>query len=183
MGLKMIGTIHQDHRNIMQLLQVLDNKISLLKEDKEIDYRLIKSIISYLKNYSDKYHHPMENLIYAYYLKYRVVTDQVANRLADDHEQLKIMTTELDDLLGMILLDAIIPKELFIEKLAQFVRCQKLHLIYEEHEILPAIQNSLTPDDWAHLSLQWKHKGYVDPLFGKNISQEFKSLAERIAQF
>lgn len=181
-GLKMIETIQQDHRNIMQLLQVLDNKISLLKEDKEIDYRLIKSIISYLKDYADKYHHPMEDLIYDYYLKYRVVTDQVANRLADDHHKLKVMTSELDDLLGMILLDAIISKELFIEKLEQFVSRQKLHLVYEENEILPAIKNSLTAHDWAHLNLQWKHKQYADPLFGKSISQEFESLAERIAQ-
>lgn len=183
MEFKMIEGIQQDHRNIMQLLQVLDNKIGLLKEDKEIDYGLIKSIISYLKNYADKYHHPMENMIYDYYLKYRVVTDQVANRLVDDHQQLKMMTTELDDLLGMILLDAIISKALFIEKLEQFVHRQKLHMIYEENEILPAIKSSLTEDDWAHLNLQWKHKVYVDPLFGKNISQEFKSLAERIAQF
>jgi len=176
----MIAKIQQDHRNMMQLLQVLEAKVNLLKEDKEIDYRLIKSIISYLKNYADKYHHPMEDLIYAYYLKYRVVKDQVANRLADDHQHLKVMTRELDDMLDMILLDAIIPKELFTEKLVQFVSNQKSHLNYEEQDILPAIKKSLTADDWIHLSLEWKHKEYVDPLFGDDISHEFKSLAERI---
>lgn len=176
----MIAKIQQDHRNMMQLLQVLEAKVNLLKEDKEIDYRLIKSIISYLKNYADKYHHPMEDLIYAYYLKYRVVKDQVANRLADDHQHLKVMTRELDEMLDMILLDAIIPKELFTEKLAQFVSNQKSHLNYEEQDILPAIKKSLTADDWIHLSLEWKHNEYADPLFGANISHEFKSLAARI---
>ena len=178
----MIEKIHQDHRNIMQLIQVLSNKVNLLKEDKKIDYQLIKAIINYLKNYSDKYHHPMEDLIYAYYLKYRVVPDEVANRLSDEHKQLKVITRELADMVDMILLDAIVPKDLFIEKLELFVTRQKQHLNYEEKEILPAIKSTLSPDDWMNLSQQWKHHEYIDPLFGDRISEEFKVLADRINQ-
>lgn len=180
MGINMLNRIHKDHKNIMQLLQVIDSNIVLLTLDKDVDYQLLKSITDYLKNYSDKYHHPMENLIYAYYLKYRVVTDQVANRLEDDHKQLTILTAELDDMINMILLDAIIPKEVFIEKMENFVSKQKQHLNYEETEVLPAIQSSLTEDDWAHLMLQWQHKEYVDPLFGESISDQFKALALHI---
>lgn len=176
----MIESIHQDHRNIMKLLMVLRNKSDLLKEDKKIDYQLVKSIIVYLKTYSDKYHHPMEDLIYSYYLKYRVVTDQVANRLSDEHKQLKVITRELDDMVDMVLLDAIVPKDLFIEKLDLFVTKQNQHLNYEEQEILPAIKKSLTPDDWESLNQQWKHHEYVDPLFGDKISEKFKALAETI---
>ena len=180
MGINMLNRIHKDHKNIMQLLQIIDSNIVSLTLDKEVDYQLLKSITDYLKNYSDKYHHPMENLIYAYYLKYRVVTDQVANRLEDDHKQLKVLTAELDDMINMILLDAIIPKEAFIEKMEAFVSKQKQHLNYEETQILPAIQRSLTEDDWAHLTLQWQHKEYVDPLFGEDISDQFKALALHI---
>jgi len=178
----MINRIHKDHTNIMQLLQVVDSKITMLKTDASIDYQLLKSITDYLKNYADKYHHPMEDLIYAYYLKYRVVSDQVANRLAEDHKQLSVITKELDDMLSMILLDAIIPKDVFIEKLEHFVSKQKQHLNYEETAILPAIQSTLTADDWAHLSLQWKQKEYSDPLFGDSISERFQSLSDYINQ-
>ena len=173
----MIESIHQDHKNIMELLHVLRNKVNLLKEDNKIDYKVIKSIIIYLKKYADKYHHPMEDLIYAYYLKYRVVSDLVANRLTDEHKQLKIITTELDDMVDTVLLDAIIPKEVLIEKLELFVTRQQQHLDYEEQKVLPAIKKSLTPDDWENLRQQWKHHEYVDPLFGDKISQEFNLLA------
>jgi len=176
----MINRIHKDHINIMQLLKVIENKAAMLRIDGNIDYQLLKSITDYLKSYADKYHHPMEDLIYAYYLKYRVVSDQVANRLEADHQQLSELTTELDDMLNMILLDAVIPKDIFIEKLETFVDKQKQHLSYEELSILPVIQASLTPDDWAHLSLQWKHKEYSDPLFGDSISDRFKNLSEYI---
>ncbi|TEW53638.1 hemerythrin [Psychromonas sp. RZ22] len=176
----MIDRIHQDHKNIMLLLNALSDKVEFLKEDKKIDYQIVKSIMSYLKNYSDKYHHPMENLIYAHYLKYRVVPDEVANRLSQDHQELKTITKELDEMLGMILLDAIISKELFIEKLEQFVVKQKQHLTYEEEEIFPAIKSSLSPDDWLNLNQQWKHNEYVEPLFGDKISNEFKALADSL---
>ena len=178
----MIETIHQDHKNITGLLQVLHNKIDLLHKDKKIDYKVIKLIIIYLKKYADKYHHPMEDLIYAYYLKYRVVSDQVANRLNDEHLQLKIITSELDNMVDMVLLDAVVPKDLFIEKLELFVTKQKQHLDYEETEILPAIKKSLTPDDWESLNQQWKYHEYIDPLFGDKISEEFKALAQLLNQ-
>lgn len=178
----MINRIHKDHINIMQLLKVIDNKAAMLRMDGDIDYQLLKSITDYLQNYADKYHHPMEDLIYAYYLKYRVVSDKVANRLADEHHQLSQLTKELDDMLNMILLDAIIPRDIIIDKLEAFVNKQKQHLTYEELSILPAIQASLTPDDWAHLSLQWKQKEYSDPLFGDSISDRFQSLSEYIKQ-
>lgn len=164
----------------MQLLQVLRAKVVMLKTDKKIDYQLINAIISYLKNYSDTYHHPMEDLIYAHYLKYRVVPNQVANRLNAEHKYLKDITQELDEMLSMILLDAIVIKENFIEKLESFILKQQEHLFYEEQEILPAIKSSLTADDWLGLEQQWKHMKYNDPLFGHKISEEFKSLAERI---
>lgn len=182
MEFTMIEQIHQDHRNISQLLRVLSNKVNLLKEDKKVDYRLIKAIMTYLKNYSDKYHHPMEDLIYAHYLKYRVVPDEVASRLSNEHKQLKKITKELDEMLEMILLDAIVSKEQFIEQLELFVSKQKQHLAYEENDVLPAIKSSLSPDDWVNLAQQWKHHEYIDPLFGDNISEEFKALAAHINQ-
>jgi len=164
----------------MQLLNELENQTTLLKADQSIDYQLVKAITQYLRKYSDKYHHPLENLIYAHYLKYRVVTEQVANRLMDDHKELKKLTAELDDMLDMILLDAIMPKEVLIEKLETFCRLQTQHLMYEEKEILPEIKRTLNEDDWAHLNLQWKHKSYKDPLFGQQVSQRFSALAEQL---
>jgi hemerythrin-like domain-containing protein len=176
----MLDIIHNDHRNINQLLRILRKKIKSLEEDKEIDYRLVKAIINYMKNYSDKYHHPMEDLIYAYYLKFRVVPDEVAIRLSREHELIKEVTIELNDLIEMVLLDAIVPKEQCLEKLSVFVEMQAAHLMYEESQILPGIRESLSADDWSNLQQQWKHNHYDDPLFGDKIGEEYKALAERI---
>ncbi|MGB5446294.1 MAG: hemerythrin domain-containing protein [Psychromonas sp.] len=178
----MLSTIHKDHVNISKLLKLLKQKIKKLEKDKAIDYRLVKAIITYLKNYSDKYHHPMEDMIYDYYLKYRVVPDKVANRLSQEHKLIKEATIELDELLAMILLDAVVPKEQCIERLKHFVELQSAHMSYEELEILPKIEASLSEDDWIKLKDQWKDNPQSDPLFGKKISEQYKQLAERIKQ-
>ena len=176
----MLTIIHNDHLKMSQLLTILRKKIQRLQQDEKIDYRLIKSVITYLREYSDKYHHPMEDLIYDYYLKYRVVDKELALRLSQEHQLIKEVTVELDELLDMILLDAIVPKELCIEKLTNFVSIESAHLAYEEDQVLPLIEESLTADDWANLALQWQHKDYNDPLFGSNVAEQYKKLAEFI---
>ncbi|WP_028862232.1 hemerythrin domain-containing protein [Psychromonas aquimarina] len=178
----MLAIIRNDHANINQLLSILRKKIIRLEQDEKIDYRLIKAMITYLREYSDKYHHPMEDLIYEYYLKYRVVPDEVANRLSREHKLISKATIELDELLDMILLDAIVPKEHCIKKLNDFVKFQSAHLAYEEQEVLPAIKESLSPDDWSTLQQQWLHDEYSDPLFGDTISDQYRELADRINQ-
>lgn len=176
----MLNIIHNDHIKMSQLLTLLRKKIQHLQQDEKIDYRLIKAVITYLREYSDKYHHPMEDLIYDYYLKYRVVDKQLAFRLSQEHQLIKEVTVELDELLDIILLDAVVPKERCIEKLSHFVSIQSAHLAYEEQQILPLIKERLTADDWANLEQQWQHKDYNDPLFGKNISEQYKQLADVI---
>ena len=165
-----------------RLLKILRNKIELLEKDEMIDFRLIKTIITYLRNYSDKYHHPMEDLIFDYYINNRVVPDDIATRLSQEHKIIKKATIELDELLGMILLDAIVPKEQCIEKLQNFVELQSAHMAYEEHEILPLIADSLSAEDWSNIERQWQHKEYSDPLFGDKVSEQYRTLATYIKQ-
>ena len=70
----MLKIIHNDHANMGLLLKLLRKNIRLLEEDEEIDYRLIKAVITYLRNYADQFHHPLEDLIYDYYIKHSLVT-------------------------------------------------------------------------------------------------------------
>lgn len=176
----MLTIIHNDHIKMSQLLTILRKRIECLERDENIDYRLIKSVISYLRDYSDKYHHPMEDLIYDYYLEHYEADQHIALRLSEEHRLIKDVTIDLDELLEMILLDAIVPKEVCIEKLTQFVSLQSTHLDYEEQHILPLIEKNLTPDDWVNIDKQWHYKDYNDPLFGKNVLAQYKELSDVI---
>ncbi|MCW8995343.1 MAG: hemerythrin domain-containing protein [Psychromonas sp.] len=173
----MLSIIHNDHTNMSRLLKILRNKIELLEQDERVDFRLIKTIITYLRTYSDKYHHPMEDLIFDYYISHYVVSEAVSTRLPEEHKTIKKATIELDELLSMILLDAIVPKEQCIKKLQSFIELQSAHIAYEEQEILPLLKDSLSAEDWLKIKLHWQRKEYDDPLFGDNISEQYRKLA------
>jgi len=176
----MLAIIHNDHVNMSRLLKLLRKKINQLDQDEKIDYRLIKSVITYLRYYSDKYHHPMEDLIYDYYLTYRASSDEAVTRLSQEHKLIKKVTIELDELLDIILLDAIVPKEVCLEKLRNFVEIQAAHLAYEENEILPLIRTSLSSEDWVKIQQQWQGDAHNDPLFGDKVSEQYRTLATHI---
>jgi len=173
----MLAIILNDHINMNRLLKILTNKIVFLEKDKEVDFRLIKTIVSYLRNYADSCHHPLEDLILGYYRKSYTVSDDITARLTQEHKIIKQATIELDELLEMIQLDAIVPKEQCIEKLKNFVELQSAHMAFEEKRVLPLFKEGLSAEDWVNIKQQWQYNEYKDPLFGESIADQYRKLA------
>lgn len=69
----MLASLHKDHLNIARLLDLLKHKLAAIRDEQRVSYFLIRDVVDYLREVSDKYHHPKEDIIYDYYLKYRVV--------------------------------------------------------------------------------------------------------------
>lgn len=176
----MLQSLQQDHQNIAKLLKVLEQKLAHIRNEKAVKYKLIAHIISYMQEYADRYHHPKEDLIYDYYVKYRVVEDDLSNQLKKQHENLMAMTDELSNILDIILLDAVVPLDQFSDKLEAFINAQWEHLNYEEDVVFPALKRHLTADDWRAIEQSWQHGNYEDPLFGHRVHEQYKALSERI---
>lgn len=177
----MLSSLHKDHLNIAKLLQLLKNKLAAIRSEQRISYFLIRDVVDYLREVSDKHHHPKEDLIYDYYLKYRVVEGEVANRLHEEHARLMEAGTELKEMVEMILMDAVIPLDEFTVRLEQFIEQQEAHMNYEEGVIFPHLRDSLTEDDWRHLEQLWHNRAINDPLFGIEVSQHFQALAKQLS--
>ena len=65
----MIERIRREHGYMVQLLSILKGKLAQLNREQEINYGLVKEIVSYLISHSEKVHHPKEDIIYHHYLK------------------------------------------------------------------------------------------------------------------
>ncbi|WP_108649981.1 hemerythrin domain-containing protein [Dongshaea marina] len=176
----MLAALRQEHRNIGKLLDVLEEKLFLLKQEKRIRYRLIRDIIGYLHDVSDKTHHPREDLIYDYYLEYRCQDPRLVNRVKQEHQLFISASEELSALVEMILLDAVIPQQQFIEQLARFIELQRGHIQREEQELFPLLSEQLTEDDWRLVEQSWQHGQAEDPLFGKEVAERYRELAKRL---
>ncbi|MDD1784061.1 hemerythrin domain-containing protein [Enterovibrio sp. ZSDZ35] len=174
----LISSIHEDHNNISKLLKLLARNLTAIKNEKSVNYSLIRDAVRYLQEHAERYHHPKEDLIYHYYVDKYKGAEEVA-RLDAEHDSLAGLTAEFADTVDMILMDAVIPLDLFAEKLNRFVVSQREHLELEERAILPLIKKQLTKDDWDYLQTQWESE-LSDPLFGEQVSDTFVELASAL---
>ncbi|WP_409994441.1 hemerythrin domain-containing protein, partial [Vibrio sp. T20] len=98
-------------------------KLECLKQEREKNYSPIAEVVHYLMNHSDKVHHPKEDIIYRYYLN-KYGNDQAIEDLELEHQLLAEKTADFLGVVDMILQDAVVPQEVFIEQLEEFVHTQ-----------------------------------------------------------
>lgn len=188
----MLEFIKKDHRNMQVLLDVLQQKVAALKQEQPVRYSLIRDILEYLKNFSGKYHHPHEDIIYNYYLTHKSQQSNAINHLEAEHKAIAEATEQLCTTVEMILLDAIVPLEQFVEQLEGFIQQQLQHMRYEDQQILPALEQELDEQDWQAIIAGLPYAGLkqglsinqlmeqLDPLFGKDVAEQYQALHERI---
>ncbi|PMJ92551.1 hemerythrin domain-containing protein [Vibrio sp. 10N.261.55.A7] len=176
----MIERIRREHGYMIRLLAILKSKAAKLKDDQTISYSLVRDIVDYLANHSEKVHHPKEDILYRYFLTHYGQQFEISN-LESEHQQLSQKTHDFVDVVDMILKDAVIPQDLFLGLLEEFMLAQKRHLEVEESSILPLIKRTFNEDDWKAVEALW-NVNEDDPLFGDQIADKYQQLAKRMAQ-
>ncbi len=176
----MLERIRREHGYMIRLLAILKNKLNLLKQEESVNYALIKEIVDYLTNHSERVHHPKEDIIYQYFLDKYGHQHQIEN-LEQEHVELSKSTHDFLNTVDMILQDAIVPQSVFIEQLEEFIASQKRHLELEEHSVLPLIANTFTTEDWQAVEQKWS-VNEDDPVFGDTIAEQYQQLAQRVRQ-
>ena len=66
---QVIETLERDHANITKLLELIESEILAIEVGKTPGYPLMQDVMRYIAQYSDRFHHPKEDLIYAQLLK------------------------------------------------------------------------------------------------------------------
>ncbi|SHH79955.1 hemerythrin domain-containing protein [Ferrimonas marina] len=178
----MLARIHTDHAHIATLLALLDNKANRLALGQEVSLPLVRDVIDYLQRYADHSHHPMEDILYQYYLEKQGKGAETVHRLGQEHKVLAESTDQLMDTLNMILNDAVVPRERLIADLRDFAHQQRHHLEQEERYVLPVLEQELTEADWAILQQKVATKLIEDPLFSEGNDQEYEDLRAYLAE-
>ncbi len=174
----MMERIRREHSYMVRLLSILRHKLDLVKSEQPINYSLLKEIVDYLASHSETVHHPKEDILYRHYMAHYGDEQQVAN-LEREHQELAQITHQFLDVMEMILNDAVVPQDVFIEQLEAFLQGQKQHLELEEQSILPLINQTFELEDWQNVESQWQNND-DDPVFGETIAERYALLARRV---
>lgn len=140
---------HTDHINFARLLDFLDEQLAALHREESLDYGLIGDVLYYLRDYSDRFHHPPEDVAYARLVKRDPAIQLIVNRLLQEHRVIATAGEELVNRLNEAAGDVLAPRAALEAAIATYLVYYRHHLSTEEREVMPHAAQALTDDDWA----------------------------------
>ncbi len=177
----MLNRLMHDHRHLAVLLNVLKNKQIKLSEGEAINFIVVRDIVEYMQTYTERSHHPVEDIIYGYYLTHKANNE--INKLGAEHQVLIQASAALMGTLNLILSDIVVARDKLIADFADYVVLQEKHIEMEERDIFPLLAEHLTEQDWQIIELQCRDALIDDPLFLDREQQAFDELRSYLKSY
>lgn len=170
---------HTEHTYFHQLLGVLHKQVDLFHRGEQPNYELMQDIIGYLREYSDRFHHPREDVAFACLAKRCPDLELVLARLGQEHRVIASAGEVLLGQLRAIVSGAIVPRGALEVAAATYLVYYGNHIAKEEEDVLPRAAKVLTPEDWD--TVRKAVQPGPDPLFGGDPDERFRELRRQIA--
>lgn len=173
-----LDKLHEDHKNFAKLLIYLEQQLLQLEDCKKCDLSATHDAIRYMKEYADYAHHPLENIVFKYFLNnYSDAHDELIG-LLHEHEDMPVLTDKLLEMIEMVLSDMPQERDILCNNLKKYISVQKEHMNREEAEVYPIINATLGKHDWEKMNSELIN--IDDPIFGDKVENSYKRLFEQI---
>lgn len=176
-----IDSIRQEHVNMAKLLTLLERQIAIFESGSRPDYDIVHGVVEYLRDWSDQWHHPKEDLILDKLRERDPAAAEQVGELEKSHEALAELTEQFLDVIREVLGEEELPRDRVSGLAADFIRSQRRHMEGEEKVFLPAAERALTSEDWADIAMRTSNPD--DPLFGRAVEKRFEILRRDILAF
>nr|VFK39282.1 MAG: Hemerythrin-like domain-containing protein [Candidatus Kentron sp. SD]VFK44119.1 MAG: Hemerythrin-like domain-containing protein [Candidatus Kentron sp. SD]VFK79122.1 MAG: Hemerythrin-like domain-containing protein [Candidatus Kentron sp. SD] len=175
----MIKQLHTDHMNMARLLDLIDEQMELFHTGNAPDYVLMMDIMQYMANYPDLFHHPLEDLIFQRLVELDEGMRSMVTDIIQEHEVLARQSETLFNVIKTVMNEYPVARGELELGAREYVSTLRAHMNTEEARIFPAIQETLTDEDWEAIQLAMGHT--EDPLFGKKAMEtEYAALYDYI---
>jgi hemerythrin-like domain-containing protein len=174
-----IAAWHTEHVYFNQLLGLLQKQIDVFHGGDRPNYELMLDIVAYLRDYSDRFHHPREEVAFARWAKRCPDLELVLARLSQEHRVIAHAGEALREQLQAILGGAIIPRAAVEVAAATYLVYYGNHIAREEEDILTRASKELTAEDWD--AVRTSVPPARDPLFDADPEERYRELRRQIA--
>jgi hemerythrin-like domain-containing protein len=168
-----------EHAYFNRLLDLLHREVDVFPTGGQPNYELMLDIISYLRDYSDQYHHPREDVAFARMATRCPDIALVFARLQQEHRVIAHAGEMLRNHLEAVLGGTIVPLEQIEVAAATYLVYYGNHIAREEEDIVAQAGEVLTPEDWD--AVRTAVPQTRDPLFGDHPEQRYRELRRQIA--
>lgn len=172
-----IALWHAEHGSFSRLLDVLEEQVARFHEGETPDFDLMLEIVSYLREFGDRFHHPREDAAFASLVTRDPTLRLPINRLLQEHRVIAVAGEELVTRLNEVIGDALVLRATVEAAAALYLAYYRHHLATEERQILPRAALLLTAQDWDIVARA--APSGPDPLFGE--APAYRRLRELMA--
>ncbi len=168
--------LHLDHYHIRRLLMCLQRNVDTYETENAWaeHLSLILESLDYIKVYPERWHHPVEDKVFAYIARSYPQHAEVVAKLHSEHKSLEVLTKELNAMFEAIANDTVVSRDELSGLTREFLLRQMTHMDREDELVYPLLSNCLTADDWKTLESQIDDT--QDPLFGDSLKKEYRDL-------
>ena len=173
-----IDRLQTDHANFAQLLAILEQELARIEALEPENAEVMRDVMTYISRYSDRIHHPTEDLIYA---RLADKSPSARARLADvprDHTALAEESQSLAQMLAGLIDGEMIERDRVVERGRHFIGHLREHMALEERHLFPAAREVLDHDDLNEVERILDDTR--DPIFGPVVDDDFRDLFSHI---
>jgi hemerythrin-like domain-containing protein len=174
-----VSAWHTEHVYFGKLLRLLETELDVFHVGERPNYELMQDIITYLREYSDRYHHPREDEAFRRLATRCPEMSLPLQRLQQEHRVIAAAGEAALQQINAILEDIVIPRGAVESALATYLVYYENHIAREEADILTRASKTLTAADWK--AVRDAAPPGQDPVFGDKPEERYKDLRRRIA--
>ena len=174
----LLDKLHNDHKNFSKLLKYTELQLGRVKDCEVVDFETLLIALEYMKDYSDAIHHPLENVLFGYFLEHYDLDREEIDHLMNEHEGMPQLTDKIIEMLECVISEMPVERRLFCERLAEYIDVKKKHMNHEESAIYPSLYKNMKEEDWQALNDTLSNT--TDPLFDQPIKKNYQLLLARI---
>ena len=170
---------HTEHVYFQRLLELLRREVDVFETGARPNYELMLDVLSYMREYSDRFHHPREDVAFARLGRHCPELAPTLARLRQEHRVIAHAGEKLFQLLQAVLDDSIIPRTDVEAAAATYLVYYRNHIAAEESEVLARAEDALTQDDWDAVNAAVPPGD--DPVFGTAPARHYRDLRRHFA--
>ncbi|MBL8443531.1 MAG: hemerythrin domain-containing protein [Zoogloeaceae bacterium] len=178
-----MNIIRDEHQSLAAIIHAVHYMLKEIGAGKLApDFKLLKAMVHYLKEYPEQRHHPKEDQYLFARLKHKTgEADAVIARLEQDHASGEARIEALEAAMNHYEADPKGGYDAFVEAFDGFAKFYRDHMITEEREILPLCRKHFSEQDWAEVSAGFRENrdpmaGTAKPLTHEDFQRVFSKL-------
>lgn len=175
-----IELLSQEHRNIERLLAVLEHELDIFDRSERPDYEVIRAVIAYFETYTELYHHPQEDRVFARLKLRDPAAAAKIGDLAHEHRKGAERLQRVAKAVDAVLSDREVLRQDVDSIVRDFLQHERRHIMMEDRDFFPAALKALLPHDWIEISSALS--AHKDPLFSDAIEARFDALRAHILE-